>query len=507
MSRLDDYLADPMLFRREQIVLDGGGALLGEVIEPWQEENIFGPLDERQADGRYKHRLAYLELPRGHAKTTMVASEAVTQLVFGGPDWRGHIAAGDKDQARELFHAAARFIQRNPNLEGDFSIQRDRIVAKATGASLRVHSSDAPTAHGLQVDWFAIDEFWNQPSRDLWDAFYTASVKRPNWRGIVMTTAGYDKQTICWEVREIAQRRDDFYFFSAPGRLAGWITDEEIDRQRETLPAHIFQRLHENKWVEGAGSFVTRAALARCFDDRFRQEPHGWRGRSYVLAVDLGLTKDRTAMAIMHREDDLYVLDDMQVWQGSQGEPVQIAEVEAAIASASTRFHLARIVCDPWQMQRTIQRFGGLVEEFRFNAASVARLSATLLHLVTTGRLRMYPDDDLFRELAELQAEQTSYGWRIDHARNKHDDRAMAMGMAALLLRDETRFTGRSRMSRARFSVPGWMATGDRVGGTAAYVNREGQVEWRPITSGDRRLPFDPDPLRTRRFGNREEHI
>lgn len=496
MSRLDDYLADPMLFRKEQIVLDAGGRLLGDALEPWQEDCIFDPLDERQDDGRYRHRLAYFELPRGHAKTTMIACEAVTQLVFGGPDWRGHIAAGDKEQARELFHAAATFIRRNPNLEGDFSIQRDRIVARATGATLRLHSSDAPTAHGLQVDWFAIDEFWNQPSRDLWDALYTAAVKRPNWRGIVITTAGFDKRTICWEVRELAQARDEFYFFAAPGRIASWITDEEIDRQRETLPAHIFQRLHENQWVEGSGSFIGRDALKRCFDDRFQREAYGWRGQEYVLAVDLGLTKDRTALAIMHNEDNFVVLDDLQVWEGHHGAPVKIAEVEDAIESAAQRFRLARVVCDPWQMQRTIQRFGGLVEEFRFSAQSVARLSANLLHLITSGRLRLFPDDDLFEELVALQAEQTSYGWRIDHARNEHDDRAMALGMAALTLRDLGRANRRTRITRARMTGSRWRPTGDRVGGTAAYVNERGEVAWRRIETPEH---FRPNPYEWRR--------
>src|SRR4051812_43677540 len=201
MSDADRYLADPMAFRREQLILDAKGTRLGDVIEPWQEQEIYGPLDRRQRDGRLRYRLAYLELPRGHAKTTMIAGEAVTQLVVGEPDRRLHIAAGDKDQAREVFDAAVAFIRRNPRLSPSFDVPRDRILNRRSGSTLRVHSSDAPTAHGLIVDWFAIDEFWNQPTRDLWDAFYTAVVKRPDWRGIVITTAGYDRETICWQVR------------------------------------------------------------------------------------------------------------------------------------------------------------------------------------------------------------------------------------------------------------------------------------------------------------------
>jgi phage terminase large subunit-like protein len=213
---LDRYLDDPMAFRREQLILEDGRRL-GDALDDWQVEDVFAPMDTLQDDGRFRYRLTYYELPRGHAKTTMVGGEAVTQLVLASaPNWRGHIAAGDKDQARELFQAAAGFITRNPYLAPAFTIKRDRIVSNHTTASLRIHSADAPTAHGLIVDWFAIDEFWNQPTRDLFDAFYTAAVKRPNWRGVILTTAGFDKQTICWEVRELARKRmsappHDFY--------------------------------------------------------------------------------------------------------------------------------------------------------------------------------------------------------------------------------------------------------------------------------------------------------
>jgi phage terminase large subunit-like protein len=479
-ARLDRYLDDPMAFRREQLILDSAGTRLGDVIEDWQVDRVFKPLDARQDDGRYRYRLAYLELPRGHAKTTMVAAEAVTQLVFGGPEWRGHMAAGDRDQARELFDAAVGFVRRNPALEPAFAILRDRLVARHTGATLRVHSADAPTAHGLQVSWFAIDEFWNQPSRDLWDAFYTAVVKRPNWRGIVITTAGFDKESICWQVRQMAQDRDDFYAFLADGQLASWITDEEIDRLRDTLPPHIFQRFVENKWVEGAGSFITREALQRCIDDRLAPESHGYRGINYYLGVDLGLKKDRTAAAIVHRDGPHVVLDDLAVWEGTRTNPVSIADVEDWIRSAAIRFPLRRIVMDPWQAQSTVQRFAGVIEEFTFTAQRVARLSSNLFHLIQTAALRLYPDEDLEQELVELQAEQTSYGWRIDHARNKHDDRAMAIGMAALAASTEPPVR-HARMSTARFGRgrPKQQIIGT-VGGQTMFVNEHGRLATRP---------------------------
>lgn len=489
MSDVTRYLDDPMLFREEQLILPDGRRL-GTAMESWQRESIFAPLDERQEDGRYRYRLCYFELPRGHAKTTAIAGEAVTQLTLGGYDWRGHVVAGDRDQARELFDAAVGFVRRNPVLDAAFTILRDRIVANHTGASLRVHSADAPTAHGLVVDWVAFDEFWNQPSRDLWDAFYTAMVKRANWRAIVITTAGYDRETICWEVRELARQRPDFYAFVAPGQLASWISEEEIERQRATLPPHVFQRLHENKWVEGSGSFITPEELRVCVDDRLFPQARGWPRDSYFAGVDLGLKRDRTAVAIVHVAQDTtqmfptgaVVLDDLMVWEGTRKKPVQIAEVEEWIAFAMERFNIRRIGVDPWQAQSTLQTYRGRwpVEEFVFSPQNVARLSSNLYHIISTRRLRLYPDADLERELLQLEAVQTSYGWRIDHRPGKHDDRAIALGIACLLANDHRVARRPTRLSTARVGRRTRNRSVARVRGGFLYVDEKGEAAWRP---------------------------
>jgi hypothetical protein len=478
-----------MLFRREQLVLDWEGKPFGDAVEPWQERRIFAPLDERQEDGRYRYRLCYFELPRGHGKTTMVAGEAVAQLVFASRDWRGHIVAGDEDQARELFDAAKGFIRRNPLLEGSFTVLKDRIVASHTGATLRVHNADAPTAHGLIVDWVAFDEFWNQRSRDLWDAFYTATIKRPNWRAVIITTAGFDRATICWEVRELARKRDDFYAFIAPGQLASWISDEEVERMRATLPAHVFQRFVENKWVEGSGSFISREDLARCVDDRLGPKARGYPGNAYYVGVDLGLKRDRTAAAVVHRAVSeispagSVVLDDLAVWQGTRRRPVEIADVERWIEGAVGRFRPRKVLVDPWQAQATIQAFAGRwpIEEFAFTPQAVARLSSNLYHLIHAGQLRLYPDEELERELSALEAVQTSYGWRIDHKPGKHDDRAMALGIAALAAASEPA-PGRTRISRANVSIGGGQRgrTLAVVSGRALFIDEDGQLASRP---------------------------
>ena len=77
-------------------------------------------------------------------------------------------------------------------------------------------------------------------------------------------------------------------------------------------------------------------------------------GRRYVIGVDLGITNDRTVCAVMHAEKQLdgagrnvvqrYVLDRLEVWTPSHGNPVDLTAVEewyalAARAVPGTRHH------------------------------------------------------------------------------------------------------------------------------------------------------------------------
>ena len=60
--------------------------------------------------------------------------------------------------------------------------------------------------------------------------------------------------------------------------------------------------------------------------------------------------------------------------------------------------------------------------------------------LVVNRRIRWYPgagrwgDEDLERELAALVVKPAAGGWRFDHIASRHDDRCIALGMAACTL-------------------------------------------------------------------------
>jgi phage terminase large subunit-like protein len=152
-----------------------------------------------------------------------------------------------------------------------------------------------------------------------------------------------------------------------------------------------------------------------------------------VAGLDLGHSRDRTAFAIVHRQDEEVRLDRMQVWTPTRGEPVDFGEVESFVRAAHERFRF-RLRLDPWQGLDLAQRLraaGIHAEEFHFSPASKQRLASTLLHQINTGRLRLYDAPGLREELLDLRVKQTtSGGWAFDHDARGHDDRAVALALA-----------------------------------------------------------------------------
>jgi phage terminase large subunit-like protein len=238
-----------------------------------------------------------------------------------------------------------------------------------------------------------------------------------------------------------------------------WLDPKRVEEQRRRLPESSFRRLFLNEWVSGEDRVASMEDLRACVMLDGPQEPR--EGTDYVIGVDLGLKRDRTAVAICHGErlrgdEDptvgaRIVLDRLQVWQGSRLQPVRLDDVEEWISAASQRYNGAAVILDPWQaaglaqrlQARGVARTGwsgqstgwgrwGAVEEFTFSAQSVGRLASTLTLLIRNHALALPDDPELIEVLANLRLKEPSPGvLRIDHDSGRHDDRAIALALAA----------------------------------------------------------------------------
>lgn len=404
--------------------------------DPWIERDVLRPILERDAEGLPKNRLAWLELPRGHVKTSSIAMVAMVEAITS---WGTDVIAiaSDADQARLIIEAISGQCFRNPNLAKFFKEGRDEFTVKNNRSRIRVFASDAPSFYGLGVDTrrlrIVCDELCQWRDRAMYDAALTTLPKVHDSQLVVITNAGVIGS---WQEEARANVAASGYLFAADGVIASWIRPEDLERLRQNVPPPVFERFYLNRWTLSAGDFITSAMLANCVDTAHTPREGAEDGVQYFVGVDLGLTHDRTVRAVCHYDADreAVTLDSIRVWEGSKDNPVLIDEVERDMLDLDQRFRRPVFIVDPWQLKSTIERLSTVIDirEHVFSGPSVMRLSETLYQLISGGRMRLYPDPDLERELLQLQVRQTAVGWRIDHQRGGFSDRAVALGLAAL---------------------------------------------------------------------------
>jgi Phage Terminase len=417
---LERWRADRMAFRREAILLEGARPF-GEVIAPWQAED-FAALDSGA------HRHAYFERPRGHSKTADIGTEAVCELVLGPREQVLFCCASDEDQARLLYDDVVVKLRRNRLLASLVTIGRKEIRVRATGSKLVVLNSDVGSSWGLRPDWIACDELVEWRGRGLWDSLWSATGKRVRCRVLVISTAGWDRASIGWEVREMA-RTEANWLLSARGQCAPWVAREWLEQQRRTLPAHVFARLHEARWVDGVGAFLTADEVAAVFGG----VPESPTGGRRAIGLDIGLTRDRTVASVVREADGVVVVEALVTWQGKPGAKVDLEEVEREVLELAREYR-SPVHLDPFQgvqMAQRLRRQGVAVTEYAFTGESRRRLFALVLDLVRSHRLRSHGHEELRRELLGLEATETAAGWRVDHTVGRHDDHVVAVALAA----------------------------------------------------------------------------
>ncbi len=385
---------------------------------------------------------------RGYSKTSDVAGMTLAAMVSGTmrSGERGYAVAADADQARLLVDAAAGFVSRASHLNGLVRVEARRLVG-TDGIAVEVVPADASSAFGLRGSWWVVDEIcqWSDApqTRRLFEAISTAWPKLPHSRVVVISTAG-DPAHWSRRLYDLAEARDSWHVSEVHGP-APWLDDGQIDEERTRLPDSAFRRLFLNEWTAPEDRLVVGEDLAACRVLDPWPVDYVATAAPYAVALDIGLTSDRTVLAVCHveRTDDgeAVVLDRMQVWAGTRRDPVSLTEVEAAVALASKSYGNATVILDPWQGALLTERLRARsirVEEFVFSAQSVGRVGVAL-HQRLRGRSLRLPvgEEDLADELANVRMRESSPGmYRLDHDSGRHDDRAVALGLACTWLGD-----------------------------------------------------------------------
>lgn len=425
MSRVATWRAAPLTFLEDVLTLEDGRSY-GAALDPWQREDF-----ETAFSAPEKH--IWWERARGHSKTQDASALALYHLLSRAGA-RIYFAAVDRDQAALAHDSLRGFIQRSPLLRQSLKTGQWKILAGSIDSTLEVLAADAASSWGLRPALVVVDELqaWRgERAEELFHALYSALGKVPGARMLVSTTAGWDRTSLCWKLRERVQS-DPAWLFSRRGQCASWVSQDFLQQQRRILPEHVYRRLHLNEWTEGSGAFLTFAEVESIFGGA--SVPECSRGKHFI-ALDVGLSHDATVVAVAHLEGQDVAIDAIKAWKGTPADRVNLAAVEEWLLNASRVYSASKLLADPWQAVGLIQRLqerGIRAMDVSFGQQYRGRLFANLLELVRTQRLRCFPHPDLKDELLRLEFREVSGNLRVDHPSGGHDDHAVAVAMAAL---------------------------------------------------------------------------
>jgi phage terminase large subunit-like protein len=335
--------------------------------DPWIEDMLRAILSTGE-DGLPRYKVIYIELARGHLKTGGAAGVSLVEALRE-PGTEVFAVAADLDQARLLLEALNGQLRRNPALARLFRTTKDEFMVLApgpggslqpTGSRIRVMASDAPSALGLAVDArrlrIVADELTSWPKPDLWFSMATTLPKVADNQMVVLSNAGVDPgESWQWGVREAA--REHGYLMTAEGSIASWISDEDLARVAASVPPAVYQRFHENVWVEEVGGFVPAEWFDRCRSDIAPLDDKA----AVVVGVDAAVSGDCFAIVAVTRDpdrfDDGVAVRDVQVWTPPTGGSIDYAAPWDYLSGLCSSRNIVQIAFDPFQLHDFMTRF------------------------------------------------------------------------------------------------------------------------------------------------------
>lgn len=458
-------------------------------LQPWQRADIVEPLfGTLRPDGLRQFRTGLVGIPRKAGKSTLGAAIAL-RLLFkdGEPGAEVYSCAADREQARIVFEIARGMVEANSAMSKIAKVYRNAIVVQRTASTYKVLSADAFTKHGLSPHGVIFDELHAQPNRELWDVMTTGQGARRQPLTLAITTAGFDRDSICWQIYEYGRKveagihEDPTFFFRWWGVEPGEAWDDEATwgraqpnlgisvsldflraeaNQAKAQPArqNTFRRLYLNEWTQASERWIDLAAwdatAGMVVEDQLA-------GRRCFGGLDLASSTDIAALcwdfpgtdgheAIWRfwiPEDKLADLDARtagaaSVWvrqglmEATPGNVIDYGAILDQIDRDAQAFDIEAIAFDRWgatQLAQELLDLGLLLIPFGQGFASMSAPTKELERLILDGRY-VHGGNPVMRWMADnvVVRQDPAGNIKIDKARSTEKVDGMVAAVMAL---------------------------------------------------------------------------
>lgn len=450
--RFDEHKADRICRWMESLKLwEGEWAGHRMTLLPWQRRtvrDIFGWVDRKT--GLRRFRYVYIEVPRKNGKTTFNAPiAAYCMMADNEPGAQVYSAAGDKEQASIIFKSCHNMLQAQSTLWKKIRpIESERtIIYPKKNSVFTALSRIADAKHGTNPHCVIYDELHVVKDKGLYRALDSGMGARRQPLMIMLTTAGYDRTTLCWEMHEYARKilcdelDDDRWYpvIYAADEADDW-TDEATwakanpswevtinpEHMRQSCKMAVnqpseqneFKRLRLNIWTNQSERWLDMDRWDIC-----KSEPtEPLDGRTCYGGLDLSSTIDLSSLALVFpNEDGTYdviwrtwtpeatiaerarrdsVEYDAWVRQGwlstTPGERLDYRYIRDDIKALAEKYNIEEIAYDPWgasHLASELEEEDGItMVQCRQGFISLSTPAKELEALVQTGNLHHQGD-------------------------------------------------------------------------------------------------------------------
>jgi len=312
-------------------------------LQPHQKfilTNQFG-FKKTNVDGNVVRRFntSYEEVARKNAKTTIEAAKQLYHLCFENEHGPQVYAGATKEaQAQIVVNDAGKIAQATPALRSrlkNFDNQGNvrRVVNYENGGFVAALGSDSKRLDGLDPSWASIDEYHAHPDNGVRDVIETGMGAREQPFLDIITTAGYDRHSVCYEFRDVVIRmlegqieddslfgiiftldedddwRDESCWAKANPMLDVSVSRDylanEVNKAQNEGSSKVVSVLTKNfnVWTDSAQTWISNdlwATLAQNRTDKELSEVPCWGG------LDLSSTSDLTAFVLVFHCEDAY---------------------------------------------------------------------------------------------------------------------------------------------------------------------------------------------------------
>jgi phage terminase large subunit-like protein len=252
------------------------------ILEPWQQFRAWCMYGWMRSNGTRRFRSSYTEVARKNGKSTDSATDGLYMAFMDGePGSEVYSAATVRSQARIVHTEAIRMVRKNPLLKKHIRIYKDNLSFEQTASKYEPLGGDSDSLDGLNVHAAIVDELHAHKNRDTLELLETATGAREQPMIIMITTAGIDRRSICFEKHEYTMKvlqgwKDDSYIDDEWFGLIFTI-DEGDDWQDESVWIKANPNLDVSKSLDDLRMKARRAAqMATSLNSFLQREMNVW---------------------------------------------------------------------------------------------------------------------------------------------------------------------------------------------------------------------------------------